>query len=88
MANLRKAESLDAFLAKDCTSAKLSSDGVCVVYFSDQTETPAWLKVVAHMNKGKVAVAEARARNEALALRLDVATYPSLARHPFYLYLH
>jgi len=33
-------------------------------------------------------MAEARARNEALALRLDVATYPSLARHPFYLYLH
>ena len=76
--NLRKPESMDKFLAGDCLNPKLSKEGACVVYFSDQTETPAWLKVAAHTFKGKFAVAEARARNDALALRLDVGSYPSL----------
>ena len=76
--NLRKPETLDKFLLEECVKPKHSKDGACVVYFSDQTETPAWLKVVSFMFKGRVAVAEARARNDALALRLDVGSYPSL----------
>ena len=76
--NLRKPESLDKYLKAECVNPRQSKEGVCLVYFSDQTETPAWLKVAAHSFKGKIAVAEARARNDALALRLDVASYPSL----------
>jgi hypothetical protein len=72
VANLRKPESLDKFLTADCVNPRHSKEGACVVFFSDQTETPAWLKVVAFSYKGKFAMAEARARNDALALRLDV----------------
>lgn len=76
--NLRKPESLEKWLTGECKSARHSKEGACVVYFSDQTETPAWLKVLAHTFKGKFAVSEARARNDALALRLDVGSYPTL----------
>jgi protein disulfide-isomerase-like protein len=77
--NLRRPESLTSFLEKDCADAKkAAADGVCLVFFSADTETPAWLKVLAHAKKGKVPVAEARARNEALGLPLDVSVFPTL----------
>jgi hypothetical protein len=34
--------------------------------------------VVAFAHKGRIAMAEARARNDALAFRLDVGSYPTL----------
>ena len=71
--NLRKPESLDKFLAGGC-----GADRACVMFFSDQTETPAWLKVAAYRFRDKLAFAEARARNDALASRLDVGSYPAL----------
>ena len=78
IANLRKPESLDKFLAGDCVNAKYAKDGACVILFSDQVETPAWLKVASYTAKGRVAFAEARARNEALALRFDLGQFPAL----------
>ena len=74
VANVRKPEGLDAFLRNGC-----GSERACVVFFSDATETPAWLKVAANELRGRFEFAEVRARNEALALRLaDVAAFPSL----------
>jgi thiol-disulfide isomerase/thioredoxin len=72
--NVRKPEGLDAFLGKGC-----GSERACVVFFSDATETPAWLKAAAHELRGRFEFAEVRARNERLALQMaDVATFPSL----------
>ena len=78
IANLRKPESLQKFLMGDCVNARYAKDGACVVLFSDQVETPAWLKVASYTAKGKIAFAEARARNEALALKFDIASFPAL----------
>jgi protein disulfide-isomerase A6 len=78
IANLRKPESLQKFLTGDCVNARYAKDGACVVLFSDQVETPAWLKVASYTAKGKIAFAEARARNEALALKFDIASFPAL----------
>ena len=71
--NLRKPESLASFLSGGC-----GSDRACVVFFSDAIETPAWLKVAAHALKDRVAVAEARSRNDAIATQLDVDAFPAL----------
>ena len=74
VSNVRKPEGLDAFLRKGC-----GTERACVVFFSDVTETPAWLKVAANELRGRFEFAEVRARNEALALRMtDVAKFPSL----------
>ena len=73
VANLRKPESLDKFLAGGC-----GADRACVLFFSDQTDTPAWLRVAAYRFRDSLAFAEARARNDALASRLDVGSYPAL----------
>ena len=74
VANVRKPEGLDAFLQNGC-----GSERACVVFFSDATETPAWLKVAANELRGRFEFAEVRARNEALALRLaDAPAFPSL----------
>ena len=72
--NVRKPEGLDAFLGNGC-----GAERACVVFFSDATETPAWLKAAAHELRGRFEFAEVRARNERLALQMaDVATFPSL----------
>ena len=62
IANLRKPESLDKFLAGDCVNATYAKDGACVILFSDQVETPAWLKVASYTAKGRVAFAELGAK--------------------------
>ena len=85
LSNIRKQEGLDAFLNGDVSQKRkqshhqCGSERVCVIYFSDTTETPAWLKVASHVLKGKFNFAEVRARNEVLALAvMDVVKFPSL----------
>ena len=77
--NVRKPEQLEAFLTEKVKGNRCGREAVCVLFFSDTTETPAWYKVLANTLKGRFFFCEVRARNEGLALQLmDAPRFPSL----------
>ncbi|CAM9662597.1 unnamed protein product [Sphacelaria rigidula] len=76
LANLRRRDQADAFLASECK--KGSEWGVCGVLFTDKYDTSAALKALSFRYRGRVAFGEVRGRNDALATSFQVASYPKL----------
>ena len=73
----RRPETVDKFLGAD-GAGRAGAAGAGVVVLHRDFNTPDWLKVLAFKLRGRVAVAEARAGNEAVAARFGVAELPAV----------
>lgn len=76
LANLRRRDQADAFLASECKGG--SEWGTCGMLFTDKYDTSAALKALSFRYRARVAFGEVRGKNDALANSFQISTYPTL----------